>query len=126
MNIKELRKQSKLTQDEFAKALGISVVTLRSYETGKANPSAKIRTLIKKAYGVELDDTVEAVPAKKEKSGSKKQSEPRIIIQSPYGGEVTVFSILAKVGDVDTIYIRTDHNKAYWVKGTKSGSIDLW
>ena len=42
------------------------------------------------------------------------------------GGEITVYAILARVGDVDTVYIRTDMNKAYWVKGTETGNIDLW
>lgn len=60
------------------------------------------------------------------KPARKKVKDPRVIIQSPMGGEITVYAILARVGDVDTVYIRTDMNKAYWVKGTETGSIDLW
>lgn len=60
------------------------------------------------------------------KPARKKAKDPRVIIQSPMGGEVTVYAILARVGEVDTVYIRTDMNKAYWVKGTETGSIDLW
>ncbi len=60
------------------------------------------------------------------KPRTKKQTGPQIIIQSPLGGEITPFAILAKVGDVDKVYIRVDKNKAYWVKGTETGSVDLW
>ncbi len=60
------------------------------------------------------------------KPAKKKAKEPRVIIQSPMGGEITVYAILARIGEVDTVYIRTDMNKAYWVRGTETGSIDLW
>ena len=60
------------------------------------------------------------------KPRAKKQTGPQIIIQSPMGGEITPFAILAKVGDVDKVYIRVDKNKAYWVKGTETGNVDLW
>ncbi len=42
------------------------------------------------------------------------------------GGEISTEAILAKVGDVDKIYVRVDQNKAYWVKGDESGAVDLW
>ena len=42
------------------------------------------------------------------------------------GGEITAEAILAKVGEVDSVYVRVDVNKAYWVKGNEYGSVDLW
>ena len=60
----------------------------------------------------------------KESPLSKKLS--KIIIQSPFGGEISTEEILAKVGEAEKIYIRVDENKAYWVKGQQNGSIDLW
>ena len=42
------------------------------------------------------------------------------------GGEITPDEILAKIGEADTVYIRVDQNKAYWVKGEETGSVDLW
>ena len=42
------------------------------------------------------------------------------------GGEITPADVLAKVGDVDKVYIRVDLNKAYWVKGEATGEADLW
>ena len=32
----------------------------------------------------------------------------------------------SRVGNVDTIYVRVDENKVYWVKGKKNGSVNLW
>lgn len=49
-----------------------------------------------------------------------------VIIQSPVGSEITPEAILAKLGDVDKVYVRVDENKAYWVKGEQFGDIDLW
>ncbi len=49
-----------------------------------------------------------------------------VIIQSPMGGNITPEAILAKVGKADKVYIRVDENKAYWVHGKETGSVDLW
>ena len=66
-------------------------------------------------------------PAKKpaaKKPAAKKVAE--VIIQSPLGGEITGAEILARVGSVDKVYVRVDENKAYWVRGEETGSVDLW
>ena len=162
----------------IAKALGIGVSTVGSYETGRINPSQKVLDKIKEVYGVDLS-APEAAPAKKtrkkaapkaekaetkaapakkaakpakeEKAApAKKAAKPAkeekaakpaapkkpvrsrakkdtdIIIQSPLGGEITLTDILAKVGDVDRVYVRVDQNAAYWVKGEASGAVNLW
>ena len=62
-------------------------------------------------------------PAEK-KPAAKKQTE--VIIQSPMGGNITPEEIMAKVGKADKVYIRVDENKAYWVRGEETGSVDLW
>ena len=73
-----------------------------------------------------------AKAAKKEATARKPAArkpadEPiQVIIQSPIGGEITPEAILAKVGEADTVYVRVDENKAYWVKGEEHGSVDLW
>ena len=64
-----------------------------------------------------------AKPAVK-KPAAKKAVE--VIIQSPMGGNITPDEILAKVGKADKIYVRVDENKAYWVRGKETGSVDLW
>ena len=65
-----------------------------------------------------------AAPKKPARSRAKKETD--IIVQSPLGGEITVSDILAKVGDVDRVYVRVDQNAAYWVKGEASGAVNLW
>jgi len=55
MNIKELRKQNKKTQEEIAKIIGITSVGYSHYESERSEPN--IETLIKLAdyYDVSLD-----------------------------------------------------------------------
>lgn len=67
--------------------------------------------------------TAEKKPAVK-KAAAKRTAE--VIIQSPLGGEITGAEILARVGEVDKVYVRVDENKAYWVRGEETGSVDLW
>jgi len=72
-----------------------------------------------------------AKPAAK-KAAAKPAAKPapkkavEVIIQSPMGGNITPEEILAKVGKADKIYVRVDENKAYWVRGKETGSVDLW
>ena len=49
-----------------------------------------------------------------------------IIIQSPMGGNITPDEILARIGKAEKVYVRVDENKAYWVNGEDTGSVDLW
>ena len=79
----------------------------------------------------EENKTVKA-PAEKaptvKKTAEKKTvaKKTEVIIQSPMGGNITPEAILAKVGKADKIYVRVDENKAYWVRGEQTGSVDLW
>ena len=40
MDVKGLRKQLKLTQEKLAQELGVSVMTIRRWESNKHNPSS--------------------------------------------------------------------------------------
>ena len=104
----------------------------------KKAPAKKPAKAEKKAAPAEAEK--KAAPAKAEKKAvpakkaapAKKTAKPaeaqaaQVIIQSPMGGEITPADVLAKVGDVDKVYIRVDLNKAYWVKGEATGEADLW
>lgn len=74
----------------------------------------------------------EAAPAVEEKkpakrdSGKKTEAAPHVVIQSPMGGSITPEEIIKKTGPVDAVYVRVDENKAYWVRGDETGSVDLW
>ena len=68
----------------------------------------------------------EPAAEKKPRKAVEKKSAPTIVIQSPFGGEITPEEICAKVGEADMVYVRVDENKAYWVKGEETGAVDLW
>ena len=144
MNIKELRKSKKLTQSAFAEAIGVKAANVTAIETGRRKTTEEVVSKIKEVYGVDVETKVKAkTDMKIEKNTTKKtastpkksQVKKGVIIQSPMGGEITPDEVLAKiktatkgtgVGNIDTIYVRVDENKAYWVKGKKNGSVDLW
>lgn len=55
--IKDLRKQSKMTQEELAKACGVSRQTIISLENGKYNPSIFLAHKV----AIIFDSTIEKV-----------------------------------------------------------------
>ena len=57
---------------------------------------------------------------------ARKKTTPTVIIQSIMGGEINVEEVIAKVGDVDAIYVKPEENAAYWVRGDESGAVNLW
>ena len=54
--IKEIRKSTKKTQDEFAKSLNVSRSTIAQIEVNKANPTLEIVEKIFKVYSIEPND----------------------------------------------------------------------
>ena len=48
-NVKEIREDLKLTQDQFAAMLGISLGTLRNWEQGRRTPEGPARVLLQVA-----------------------------------------------------------------------------
>ena len=89
--------------------------------TKKAAP-AKKEAPAKKAAPAKAEVPAAKKPATKK--AAKKATE--VIIQSPYGGEISYAEILAKVGEAEKVYVRVDQNKAYWVRGLETGDVDLW
>ena len=135
MTIKEFRKSQGLSQTKLAEALGIGVSTVGGYESGRINPSAKVIDKVREVFGVDLNDDApkaveevkpvrRATPKRPVKAAAK--ANVQVIIQSSMGGEITVEEIMAKVGEVDRVYVRVDQNAAYWVKGDASGAVNLW
>lgn len=76
--------------------------------------------------GAEAVAEVAAAIEEKIEKKVRRAKKANIVIQSPMGGEITTDAILAKIGEADAVYVRVDQNKAYWVKGEKTGSVDLW
>ena len=94
-------------------------------KTSAKKPAAEkaVKPAAKKAVAAVAEVAAEKKPAAR-KTATKKTAE--VVIQSPLGGEITSAEILARVGNVDKVYVRVDENKAYWVRGEESGSVDLW
>jgi len=95
---------------------------------GKLEKAAKTTAAKAKTATRKVADDVKAAEKKvsSRKPAAKKQLKNEVIIQSPMGGVITPAEVLAKVGNVDSVYVRVDQNKAYWVRGEETGSIDLW
>ena len=53
--LKELRKSFNLTQEEFAKKIGVSRVNYTRYETGKVRPDYETVIKIADFYDISLD-----------------------------------------------------------------------
>ena len=140
MNIRELRKSKNMTQAAFAEAIGVKAPLITSIETGRRKLSANVIAKIKEAFGVDVEAEVKPTTSKKsaKKAATISKETPLkkgLIIQSPMGGKITPDEILTRirtatkgerVGKPDVVYIRVDENKAFWIKGKKSGSVDLW
>lgn len=85
--------------------------------------------LVVEAYGVRRQ-LVAAWMKKTKRAEPKKHTEAApvttFIIQSPDGKEITPSEVLAKVGNVEKVYVRPDENAAYWVRGEENGAVNLW
>ena len=94
-------------------------------KTSAKKPTAEkaVKPAAEKAAAAVVEAAAEKKPAAR-KTATKKTAE--VVIQSPLGGEITSAEILARVGNADKVYVRVDENKAYWVRGEESGSVDLW
>ena len=132
MTIKELRAEKKLSQVKFAESVGVSSSLIGAIEQGSKKVSANLSAKVKEVYGVDLGEAKEVKNTVKaeEKAVTKKtvkKAAKKAPAKKAAGGEITANEILAKIGEaVDKVYVRVDQNKAYWVKGDETGSIDLW
>ena len=150
MDIKELRTKEGLSQSALAKRLGVATSAIGHLENGRMKVSAKIAAKVKEEFGVDVSDavTAETIEAKKtvartarkakeaiktaeakiEKKASKaKTAKLEIIVQSPMGGNISAEEIAAKIpAGAESVFVRVDQNKLWWIKGEETGSVDIW
>ena len=98
----------------------VTTAAPKAEKKAEKKPAPKKSTAEKKS-----EENVSAAP-KAEKKPAPKKAPPTVILQSPFGGEITEDMITSRVGDVDKVYVRIDQNKLYWVKGEENGAIDIW
>ena len=122
MTMKELRGIHKLSQSALAEALGVNPRTISRIENGDLKLSPKLAEKVWEVYRVSLE-----VPVP-EKKPARKKAPLRVIIQSPYGGEITPEEIAAKIPEQATdVYVRVDQNKLWWLKNDEEyGSVSIW
>ena len=120
--------EKKETNDQ----IDISAVLARVAEIGVRKAAAEAGVAWQTVNKWKKDAEKAATPAastKEEKKEEKKPEENKttIIIQSPLGGAITSEQILSKIpAGSDSVYVRVDENKLYWVKGSESGAVDIW
>ncbi|MBQ7486480.1 MAG: helix-turn-helix transcriptional regulator [Clostridia bacterium] len=96
--------------------------------TKKAAPKAaeEKKAEPKKAAKKAEPKAAEEKPVEEKKTAKKAPGKTEVFIQSAMGGTITVEEVLSRLDAVDTVYIKVEENKAYWVKGDENGSVDLW
>lgn len=135
--LRRIRIASGLSQREFAESLGVSKSAIGNCESGMQRISDQLWARIKEKYPhhdhrdqVELDgmDELDADQddVHDDDQMNTESAAPTIIIQSQDGREITPEEIIARVGDVGAVYVRVDHNAAYWVRGEETGQVSLW
>lgn len=148
----KIREDKKLTKGQFAALLGISAMMQGRYEGGKikipdhiaekalALAAAKViedvaagkkeepKKAAAKAVAKKVaKDTKKKVVKDAKKKTAAKKKETVLYIESLMGGTITAQEILKRIpSGADEVYVKPGENKAYWVKGKKTGEIDLW
>ena len=143
-HIRRIRILAGLSQREFAESIGVCKSTIGNVEIGR-NVSEDLRMKVKERFPIQYRQVMFGEsPINSDQSLCSDQpvadagldyqavtsdAEPEkvsIIIQSPDGKEITPGEIVSRIGVADTIYVRVDHNAAYWVRGIESGKTELW
>ena len=133
--LRRIRCASGLSQREFAESIGVSKSTIGNYEIGMQEISDQIWARIKEKYPhnshheAGIDDDHNGQDDDRDQDDGQMavgRRAPAIIIQSQDGREITPEEIISRVGKADHIYVRVDHNAAYWVRGEETGKVELW
>ena len=125
-------KETAAPAEEKKDQIDISAVLARVAEIGVRKAAAEIGVAWQTVSKWKKDAEKAATPAASTKEEKKEEKKPeekktKIIIQSPMGGNITPRQVLQKIPDgSDSVYIRVDENKLYWVKGDESGAVDIW
>ena len=106
---------------------------VKAVETKAAKPAAakKAAAAVKKAPAkakAAVKETAKKVEKAAKKPAAKlKAAKMEIYVQSPLGGNITPEEIAAKVpAGTESVFVRVDQNKLWWIMGEESGSVDIW
>ena len=118
--IKETRKQVGLTQDEFAKAIGVSLRTITNYETGERYPRKretyyKIAEVLKVDVNYLLTDDEEFLIEAEVKYGTKGARQAKAL-----AAEVSGLFAGGELSDEDLDEMMKGIQEAYWIAKEKN------
>jgi len=82
MNISELRKQEKLSQDDFANIFHVSRQTVSNWENGKSYPDVEMLVKISDYFGISVDQLIkkETIPSVAKNSEKQKKLWPMLAV----------------------------------------------
>lgn len=109
--IKEIRKDNKLTQEEFAVALGVTYQAVSKWETGKSLPDISILKLISEIYGVNIDDLLK---------GERKTNSRRTVVLI-FSAALVIVGIIVSI----FIYSKYHHDFEFKIIGTTCSDFTL-
>ena len=121
---------------ELEASLPTGAVSVPEADEEKATPVVEENIIVSAPADAEVTVAKETTTTKKTKAKKADKKETttkankkttRLFIQSNAGGSITPEDVMKKVPEgVDEIYVKPEENKAYWVKGSESGSVELW
>ncbi len=126
-----LKKAKETSVLAVSKEYGIARATISAWKKKAEDAAAAVDIEIKKnarKASRKVKDVVENTEKEIKASEKKaKAAKLEIIVQSPMGGNITAEEIAAKLPDgAETVFIRVDQNKLWWVRGEETGSVDIW
>ena len=148
--LKKIREDRGLSKADFAKAIGVTAMLLGRYEKGSCAIPEKVagaalalgvakavKEVVEKEARKAVKTTAKKAAGKAAKAavgvavveGVKKKAAPKtpkFTIESKMGGQITYDEIMKKVPKGADVYVKPEENRAYWVKGKKSGEVVLW
>ena len=109
-----------------AKAVAKKVAKDTKKKVVKDAEKKVVKETVKAAAGAAAVKGAKKAATTKKKTAAKKK-ETVLYIESLMGGTITAQEILKRIpSGADEVYVKPGENKAYWVKGKKTGEIDLW
>ncbi len=126
-----LKKAKETSVLAVSKEYGIARATISAWKKQAEDTVAAVEIEAKKnarKASRKVKDAVETVEKEIKASEKKaKAAKLEIIVQSPMGGNITAEEIAAKLPDgAETVFVRVDQNKLWWIRGEETGSVDIW
>ena len=118
----KVEKAAKKTKEAVKKAPAKAKAAAKKVEDKVVADEIEVKRTAAKAAR-KTKETVKKVEAAAKKPSGKLE----IIVLSPMGGNITDTEIAAKLPKgTETVFVRVDQNKLWWIKGEETGSVDIW